>query len=256
MSVKNDEPIIYTLKLDDHQIEMNKFIGNKIEFSWDGIIHCISCTKKTNKSFNQGYCYPCFRKLPENSECIIKPELCRGHIGEGRDIQWEKDNHVQDHFVYLAVSSIIKVGVTRATQIPVRWIDQGASYAMKIAKTPNRYLAGCIEVALKDLYTDKTNWRKMLSNDVLQDFNLFNELPKIKSHLKKNLGQYLLSDQKLVHLDFPVKEFPVKVKSVGFDKQPRIEATLNGIKGQYLLLDQNRVLNIRKHAGYLVHMDY
>ena len=61
------------------------------------------------KSFNQGYCYTCFQNSPMSSECIIKPELCRAHLGEGRDMEWEREHHLKDHYVYLAVSSGVKV---------------------------------------------------------------------------------------------------------------------------------------------------
>ena len=63
-------------------------------------------------------------KTAQCRECVIKPELCRAHLGEGRDMEWEREHHLKDHYVYLAVSSGVKVGITRDTQVPTRWIDQ------------------------------------------------------------------------------------------------------------------------------------
>jgi hypothetical protein len=154
--------------------------------------------------------------------------------------------------VYLAVSSALKVGVTRGHQIPTRWIDQGASYAIKIAKTPNRHIAGVIEVFLKDHFTDKTNWRAMLKNEVLKDFDLAAEKERIANLLPLELQKYMEPENEVTEINYPVEQFPVKIKSVGFDKLPEITGKLAGIKGQYLIFDDSRVLNIRKHNGYFL----
>lgn len=248
-------PIQYQLPLSDHRVPMNELIGERIRFRYDGLITCVSCGRKTKKSFSQGFCYPCMRNAPEASECIIKPELCEGHLGGGRDPEWELAHHVQPHYVYLAVSSAIKVGITREHQIPTRWIDQGASSAIRFACTPNRYLSGMIEVALKEHFTDRTNWRKMLKNEVLENA----ALPQVKAEtsllLSEEYQALVVPDDEVIALDYPVLEYPEKVKSVGFDKLPEIEGKLLGIKGQYLLLDDNRVLNMRKHTGYHIQLD-
>lgn len=250
MRVELGEPIQYFMRLGDQEVAMNELIGKSISLKFAGVITCIACGKQTKKSFGQGFCYPCFMEAPEASECIIKPELCEAHLGKGRDPEWEKANHLQDHYVYLAASSAIKVGVTRENQIPTRWIDQGASSAIKLAKTPNRYLAGLIEVALKGQMTDKTNWRKMLKNEVLENPGLVEFKQDVLASLDEELRQYAVAEDEVIALDYPVNEYPEKVKSVGFDKLPEITGKLHGIKGQYLLLDDNRVLNIRKHTGY------
>jgi SAM-dependent methyltransferase len=155
MRVSQDSPIKYFLELDT-TFCMNDYIGKSITLSWSGVIQCVSCQKVTKSSFGQGFCYTCFTQSASAAECIIRPELCRAHLGEGRDIAWEEANHNQPHVVYLAQSDIVKVGVTRETQIPTRWIDQGAVAAIKVAETPNRYLAGVLEVALKDHFSDIT----------------------------------------------------------------------------------------------------
>jgi hypothetical protein len=189
---------------------------------------------------------------PESSPCIINPELCEGHLGKGRDVEWEKSHHVQPHFVYLAVASGLKVGVTRETQVPTRWIDQGASFAIKVAETPYRQLAGAIEVALKSHFTDKTNWQRMLKNEI-GDYDLETEKWQIEELLPADLGQYMSEDDEIIEINYPVLHYPEKIKSVGFEKTPLIEGTLLGIKGQYLLFDDDRVINLRKYSGY--HID-
>ena len=250
MRTSLDEVIQYWLRLGDEEVHLNPLVGEQIEFKFHGEINCIACGRKTNKSFAQGFCYPCMQNSPENSECIIRPELCRGHLGEGRDPEWEQKHHVQDHVVYLAVSSALKVGVTRATQVPTRWIDQGASQARAIAVTPHRCAAGEIEVALKQAFTDRTSWQKMLKNDVLTEPDWDDAFDRIDEILPLRLASYVDEDMDIVTLNYPVQSYPEKVKSLSFDKLETISGKLLGIKGQYLLLDDNRVLNVRKHNGY------
>ena len=169
-------------------------------------------------------------------------------------MEWAKRNCLQEHVVYLAKSSVIKVGITRGTQVPTRWIDQGASEALVFARTPNRYTAGLVEVAMKSYMTDRTNWRRMLKNEINPD-DLVERKLEVSGKLDPSLREFVTEDDTTVVIDYPVITFPEKVKSVGFDKLPRIEGKLLGIKGQYLLLDDDRVLNIRKHQGYLIHVN-
>ncbi|RLD56982.1 MAG: DUF2797 domain-containing protein [Bacteroidetes bacterium] len=245
-------PIQYHLPLGDELVDMNELIGKEIEFEFSGEIHCVSCGKITNKSFAQGYCYPCFVSVPETSECILRPELCRAHEGISRDMKWSENHCLQDHYVYLAVSSGLKVGVTRSTQVPTRWIDQGAWKAIKLAKTPNRYLAGAIEVVLKAYMSDKTSWQKMLKNDIAQGIDLEDEKQKAWELLDEDLQQYIVDDDEIMEIEYPVATYPAKVKSLNFDKSPTIKGKLAGIKGQYLIFEDNSVLNIRRHTGYKV----
>lgn len=245
-------PVKYTLPIGGEQIDMNALIGKEISMQFNGQINCVSCGKKTKTSFSQGFCYNCLQTAPEASESVLRPELSKAHFGIARDMEWAEKHDMIDHFVYLAVSSVLKVGVTRSHQIPTRWIDQGASYAAKIAKTPNRHIAGVIEVFLKNYFTDKTNWRAMLKNEILRDFDLEAEKERIANLLPKELQQYVVLDNELTEINYPVEQFPVKIKSVGFDKLPEISGKLAGIKGQYLIFDDSRVLNIRKHNGYFL----
>ncbi|MCH9695228.1 MAG: DUF2797 domain-containing protein [Gammaproteobacteria bacterium] len=243
----------YTLMLDGTPVDMNAKIGETIKLSFDGTINCIACDRLTNKSFAQGFCYPCFRNAPEASECIIRPELCLAHEGEARDMAWAEKNCLVEQIVYLARSSAIKVGITRATQMPTRWIDQGATDAIVFARVPNRYTAGLVEVAMKAHLTDRTNWQRMLKNEVI-DADIVATKASLTSSIDADLQQYVDTDDTVCSIEYPVDRYPEKVKSVGFDKQPEIEGRLAGIKGQYLIFDDNRVLNIRKHNGYRVTM--
>jgi hypothetical protein len=167
-------------------------------------------------------------------------------------MKWSEDHCLQDHFVYLAISSGLKVGVTRSSQVPTRWIDQGAWKAIRLAKTPNRFLAGQIEVALKAQMSDKTNWRHMLTNEIDRDINLVQEKNDASGFLSKELSVYISTDNEILEIKYPVHQYPEKVKSLSFDKLNTIGGKLSGIKGQYLIFSDGSVLNIRKHNGYLV----
>ncbi|MFV0592324.1 MAG: DUF2797 domain-containing protein [Draconibacterium sp.] len=254
MITELEKPVKYHLPIGDQQVEMNALIGKNIRMQFDGRINCISCGKQTKTSFGQGFCYNCLQTAPEASESIMRPELSKSHFGMARDLEWAEKHDLIDHFVYLAVSSEVKVGVTRNHQIPTRWIDQGASFAIKVARTPNRHIAGVIEVFLKNHYTDKTNWRAMLKNEILQDFDLSAEKEKVISLLPGELKKYADPDSEITAIQYPVEKYPGKIASVGFDKQAAINGTLTGIKGQYLILDENKVLNIRKHNGYYIQL--
>lgn len=253
MKAELDRPVQYTLVLNEHPIAMNELIGSPIRISFGGLIHCISCGRVTKKSYGQGFCYPCFIKSPQNSECIIRPELCRAHLGEGRDVAWEKEHHLQPHVVYLALTDAVKVGVTRKTQVPTRWIDQGAWKAIPVVEVPYRYLAGKAEVALKDFFTDRTNWRNMLCNTMSShDLQVFSQ--QIAEQLPEELREYYCADREVTEIQYPVEHYPDKVKSLMLDKNPEISGILVGIRGQYLIFSDGRVLNIRNHSGYYVQL--
>lgn len=244
-----DEVVHYTLPLGDERVDMNALIGKPIRMTFEGQINCIECGRLTKKSFGQGFCFPCFRSSPNASECILRPELCRAHEGESRDMEWSKTHCLTEQVVYLAKSSAIKVGITRNGQVPTRWLDQGASEAIVFARTPNRYTAGVLEVAMKEHLTDRTNWQRMLKNEI-SDADLLACRNKLRDEVPDEFQQYLSDDDKVWEINYPVETYPTKVKSQSFDKLPEIEGRLAGIKGQYLYLDENRVLNIRKHNGY------
>ena len=255
METKLENPVEYELPIGDELVFMNNLIGKYIIFTWNKEIYCIGCGRKTNKSFAQGFCYPCLISAPETSECILRPQLCQAHEGIARDIEWAEHHCLQDHFVYLAVSSGVKVGVTRSAQIPTRWMDQGAWQAIKLAKTPNRYIAGQIEVALKEHISDRTQWQRMLKNQLIQEVDLLDTKIIMLDHLEVYLKKYASHDNEIVEINYPVNEYPEKVKSLSFDKLDEIAGRLWGIKGQYLMFDDGSVLNIRKHNGYNVTLE-
>lgn len=254
MRTEAAEPVRYYLPIGGSEVDMNALLGQEIRLRFDGQINCICCGKRTKTSFAQGFCFNCFKTSPEASESVMNPELSRAQFGISRDMQWSAENDLVDHFVYLAVSKEVKVGVTRGLQIPTRWIDQGASYAIRMAKTPNRHIAGVIEAFLKRFYTDKTNWRDMLSNHVNETFDLLIEKQKAISLLPAELQQYACDDHETVRLSYPVLRYPGKACAVTLEKTAVIEGRLSGIKGQYLLFDNDQVLNIRRHSGYSVNL--
>ena len=254
MKTTLDDTVQYHLSLSE-ELYMNDLVGKEISLTWTGRINCTSCGKVTKKSFGQGFCYSCFSNAPEAAECILRPELCRAHLGEGRDPEWEEKHHNQPHVVYLAASSAVKVGVTRAQQVPTRWIDQGASAAIRLAEVPNRYEAGRIEVSLKEFFTDKTSWQRMLKNEVDESIDLEEEKWSLEDQLPQDIIDYFSENDEIIELNYPVIEFPEKVKSVSFDKFPTIEGKLMGIKGQYLIFEGGMVLNIRRHTGYYVEIN-
>lgn len=254
-----NKTVDYYLLLEDKEILLNELLGKSIAFNHTGIIHCIQCSRKTNKSFQQGFCFSCLRRLQECNLCIIHPECCRVEKGCPTD-DWAHTHCYQKHVVYLSNSSGLKVGVTRNTQVPTRWIDQGALQAVPVFYTANRYQAGVLEVALKDFVSDRTNWRKMLKN-ATQEINLISArdalFQKANYSLKMVIGQFKSGDiypvrtSIVTRLNYPVLKYPEKVKVLLLDKTLSINGYLLGIKGQYLILDSG-VINIRKYGGYEV----
>ena len=246
------ELVCYFLPLGDEEIDMNSLLGKEITMKHNGVINCINCGKKTNKSYSQGFCYNCFLTAPEADESVIRPELSKAHLGIARDMEWAKEHDLIDHFVYLSITSDLKVGVTRYTQIPTRWIDQGATQAIKLARTPNRHIAGVIEVFLKKFVADKTQWQAMLKGNINLDIDLFAEKSKLTERLPGELRKYAEPDNSISTFTYPLLSKIEKVNSVSFDLTSKIGGRLTGIKGQYLIFDDERVLNIRKHNGYYI----
>jgi len=246
------DPVQYFLPLGNTELPMNELIGKSVNLKFTGQINCISCGKRTKTSFGQGFCYNCLQTAPEASETVMRPELSKAHLGIARDMDWAREHDLIDHFVYLAVSGELKVGVTRHHQVPTRWIDQGATEAIILARTPNRHISGVIEVFLKNFFSDKTNWRAMLQNKTIHEANLQEEKLNAYQLLPAELQQYLHSDNQIWKINYPVLTFPEKIASVSFDKDPVISGNLIGIKGQYLMFSDGRVLNLRKHSGYFL----
>ncbi len=245
----------YFLPIGVQELPMNEQIGKRLSIKFSGAIYCTRCGARTKTSFSQGYCYSCFTTAPETEECVLRPELCRAHEGIARDMEYALSHCLAPQYVYLAVSSGLKVGVTRHTQIPTRWIDQGASYAMVIAQAPNRFTAGQIEVALKDIFSDKTNWQQMLKNQLPDAIDLVPQRQVASAHLPEHLKQYIIDNGRYAEISYPVLAYPSKVKALNLDKNACVEGLLKGIKGQYLIFDDGSVLNIRKFNGYEISVE-
>ncbi|NCF81886.1 MAG: DUF2797 domain-containing protein [Proteobacteria bacterium] len=258
MRVEEGDPIQYTLPLGDESVAVNPLLGNTIVVRHTGDIHCVSCGRKTAKSFNQGHCFPCFRRLASCDACIVRPERCHYHLGTCREPEWGQAHCLRPHVVYLANSSGVKVGITRATQVPTRWIDQGAAQALPIARVASRRLSGLMEVVFKEHVSDRTDWRRMLKGEpeavdlkASRDA-LFAQCDETLSDLTDEYDQVdleMIADAESRVFRYPVLEYPAKVTAISLDKNPRAEGTLLGIKGQYLILDTG-VLNVRKYGGY------
>jgi hypothetical protein len=249
---------IYKLTLSEDVILMNDLIGQKISMRFTQEILCDNCGKKTKKSFSQGCCYPCSMKLASCDMCILKPELCHYSKGTCREPKWGEENCMIPHFVYLANSSGLKVGITRHTQIPTRWIDQGASSALPIIKVNNRLQSGIVEKLFSSEISDKTDWRKMLKGDP-EYINLADKRDELFELLGNELDEIeninVLDKENEVRIHYPVLQYPEKITSLSFDKTELITGKLMGIKGQYLILDIG-VLNIRNHTSYKIEMEY
>lgn len=251
MQTEIGDPIQYYLVFEDSFIHMNQLLNKEIEINFVGY-QCLNCGKK-KKIYRQGFCYECFYSSAAVGDWIMKPELSTAHLGiEDRDLAYEQQAQLQPHIVYLALSSEVKVGVTRKTQVPTRWIDQGATQAIAIVEVPNRYLAGITEVALKDHYADKTNWRKMLQNTA-ESFDLIAEKAKVESLIPTEVQEYFYAQKNdLYELHYPVLSYPAKVNSLNLDKTASFQGRLTGIKGQYLLFENGTVFNVRGSEGYVV----
>jgi hypothetical protein len=254
MHTEFDSPIKYYLNFEEEAIIMNQLLGQKIKISFNHY-QCLECGKD-KEIFAMGYCKNCYFTSPYVGQWIIRPELSTAHLGKAdRDLDVEAQIQLQPHIVYLANSGGIKVGVTRKSQVPTRWIDQGAEYAIKLAETENRYEAGLIEVALKEHLSDKTNYRKMLKENVAFE-DLSSKKDEIIEFIPQELHQYILDDNQIVHMEYPIEEYPSKINSVNLKKKPEVEGVVIGIKGQYLMFDNNNVFNIRSHEGFVVDLTY
>ncbi|MEX2130684.1 MAG: DUF2797 domain-containing protein [Pseudohongiellaceae bacterium] len=260
MSARLDSPVSYSLRLGDEAIPLNPLLGKKIRLQYTGQIACVHCGRVTRKSFNQGYCFPCFQRLAQCDSCIIHPAKCHFDQGTCREPEWGEEYCMQDHIVYLANSSGLKVGITRATQIPTRWIDQGAVQALAIIRVRSRLQSGILEVIFSQHLADKTNWRDMLTpeSQVLDlETEKKNLLEICKDEVAEVTGRFgpfdisVLTGIEPVNITYPVTATPAKIATLNFDKSAEIESVLLGIKGQYLLFAEG-VINMRRFSGYNV----
>lgn len=250
MQTENGNPIQYFMIFDNGFLNVNQALNKELHIDFIKY-QCLNCGQD-RPIYRQGFCKTCFYETPHAGDWIMKPELSTAHLDkEDRDLEYEKRMQLQPHIVYLANSSNVKVGVTRKSQVPTRWIDQGAHEAIEIVEVPNRYLAGITEVALKEHVSDKTSWQKMLKNDI-EDLDLTEWRAKLKPYIPDEAAQYFIQNNTETNLEFPVLQYPEKVKSLNLEKIPSYKGVLKGIKGQYLIFEDNTVFNVRGSEGYYV----
>jgi len=262
LSESESSPVSYTLSLGDNALNLNELVGKRIKLHYQGKITCSHCGRNTRKSFAQGHCYPCFTKLASCDTCIMSPEKCHFSAGTCREPEWGQQFCMAPHIVYLANSSGLKVGITRETQVPTRWIDQGAIEAIPVFRVSTRLLSGLVEVAFKQHVSDRTNWRAMLKGQV-SELNLVEERARLLALVADDIDAIraehpdeiieLAETQSKTSMTYPVDVWPEKVVSHNLDKNPDVEGTLMGIKGQYLILDTG-CINIRKFGSYHVEL--
>lgn len=252
----------YAMRLDDDALPLNSLLGKTVRLIWSGAIRCVHCQRPTNKSFAQGHCYPCFKRLASCDTCIMSPERCHYAQGTCRQPEWGKQHCMAPHLVYLANSSALKVGITKPSQLPTRWLDQGAAQAVPILDVDSRLQSGLVEDTLRAVLSDRTSWQAMLKGDpaeldlaairttVLAQFEC--ELDALRAQWGEKALRLREDAPRRFH--YPVLAYPQKVKSFNLDRQPIIEGQLMGIKGQYLILDAG-VINLRKYSGYHVAFD-
>jgi hypothetical protein len=252
----------YEMCIGDQTVPMNALVGKTITLNYLGEIHCLNCQRRIKKSYSGGFCFPCSQKLARCDLCFMKPETCHFEQGTCREPEWGEAVCMQDHIVYLANSSGLKVGITRINQVPTRWIDQGATQAIPIFRVKTRYQSGLVEVMFKHHVSDRTDWRKMLKGEAepldlaVERDRLLAECADEITILQQQFGRdaiHVLPAETALTIRYPVEQYPSKVSSLNFDKTAEITAELQGIKGQYLILDKG-VINIRKFSGYHIEM--
>ncbi len=261
MQTRLTQPVSYHLPLfnnleEGENIPLNTLIGRKIMITFLDVIQCIVTGKVITKTYGEGLSYDAYKSSPLAAESILRPELSQAHLGIGlRDLEWEERNDLQPHFVYLALTNKVKVGVTRQSNLPHRWIDQGAWKTIIFAETPYRQLAGKIEVEMKNHISDKTSWQRMLTNEKV-DINLLAEKQKLADCISDDLKPYISDNNEITEIHYPVMAYPNKVKSLKLDKNPVISKRLQGIRGQYLIFEDETVFNVRSHSGYKIMLEW
>ncbi|WP_343572655.1 DUF2797 domain-containing protein [Pseudomonas sp.] len=258
MSARLESPVQYAFRLGEAEVPVNPLIGRTLRLEYLGEIFCCHCGRKTKKSFSQGYCYACFTKLAQCDSCIMSPEKCHYEDGSCREPEWGERFCMTDHVVYLANSSGVKVGITRASQVPTRWIDQGARQALPIMRVATRQQSGFVEDLLRSQVTDRTNWRALLKGEaepldlVAIREQLFDTCAEGIVALQQRFGLQAIQpviDLDPIEIQYPVEAYPAKITSFDLEKTPVVEGTLQGIKGQYLIFDTG-VINVRKFTAY------
>lgn len=258
MRIELGDPAQYQLRIGEQEIAANELLGQALQLEFLGEINCTHCQRPTKKSYAQGHCWPCFRSLARCDTCIMSPEKCHYDAGTCREPEWGEQFCMTDHVVYLANSTGVKVGITRVSQMPTRWLDQGASQALPIFRVKTRQQSGFVEDALRSQVSDRTNWRALLREEAEPL-----DLPSIRDQLLEHCAEPIealqqrfglqaiqpLDDAEVLEIEYPVEQYLSKITSFNLDKNPIAEGTLQGIKGQYLIFDTG-VINMRKYTAY------
>ncbi|YCA16554.1 DUF2797 domain-containing protein [Kushneria sp. AK178] len=250
----------YELRVGEHREGLNDWLGHDIALSFGGRIVCVNCQRPTRKSFGQGHCYPCFKRLARCDTCMMAPERCHYFQGTCREPEWGERHCFAPHVVYLAASSGAKVGITKPSQMPTRWLDQGAVQALPILSVASRRQAGMVEALFRQEISDRTHWQRMLKGETA-DVDLITLRDDLMERLAPGLASLraqfaedniqMHGEQRVARFDYPVLAWPERVRAFNLDRTPQVEGRLMGLKGQYLILDTG-VINLRKYTGYQV----
>jgi hypothetical protein len=247
----DNQQAMYQLDSGEQLFELNPLVGSTFEIEATGNVFCIYCGRKGKKSYSQGYCYPCSQKLAQCDLCIVRPERCHYDQGTCREPEWGEQNCMIPHTVYLAWNTGFKVGITRSHQKTNRWIDQGALVAAELGQVNTRKRSGTVEIELAKSFSDKSNWRKLLTEMTpSENFEtMFDKAQKIaQTHAFFEPSQF-----EPTHINYPIDEHPPKAISHNLLKNPQLSGKILGIRGQYIITDQG-ALNIRKHQGFEVNI--
>jgi hypothetical protein len=237
---------------------MNEMVGKNIRMVATGDVRCILHGEKLSKTFGEGLCWNGFQDSSNASPCIIHPELCQAHEGVALrgDMEWETNNHLIPHVVYLSFTSGVKVGVTSERNLFSRWIDQGARQGLVFARVPYRQLAGEFEVMLKEYVSDKSNWKGMLQPLFMENFDLLAAKENLLFEIPDAYQDFIDDEDKVWNIQYPCEDRPVNPKTWKLNSGNVYEGKLKGIVGQYLILENQQVLNIRSHAGHEVELNF
>jgi hypothetical protein len=256
MVVRPGAPAEYRLALREPNevqadLDLNSFLGKELRLEFNGQINCGHCARVTRKSYGEGFCYPCFRRLAQCDLCVVSPARCHYAAGTCREPEWGEAFCMQPHLVYLANASGAKVGLTRRHQEVTRWLDQGAVQGLVIAAATTRHLAGLLEAALARHVSDRTDWRAMVRGDPPPL-----DLPALREHLRELVALpegVAWLDATVHEMSYPVMGYPSRVKRLRLESGAPVVGRLVGIKGQYLLFDHG-VFNVRQHRSHRVRL--
>ncbi len=236
--------------------ELQTALGSKVRLDFTGAIHCTVTGKRIRKTYGDGMSFDAWRSAPEAVESVLRPELSRIHEGIAlRDAVWEREHHLAPHVTYLSFTGGIKVGVTRSVQALTRWMDQGATAAIRVLEVPYRQLAGSAEVLLKSAFSDRTQVAAMLRQVAPDAPALAAAKERALLVLGEEFEPFISESDDVIQFEYPLVEWPKAIQTVSLDRVPSIEGTLVAVKGQYLVWDTGVALNIRSHAGYEVILD-